>query len=430
MTGADQSSVAILNGARTPLTRAGTLFKEVHVTDLARSTMQETLYRCELAAGRVDEVVFGNVVMPADAANPARVAALWAGIPNAVPALTVQRNCASGMEAVAHAAASIRAGDAQAVLAGGAESMSMTPLLFPHSAVAPFTAMAKAKSAFRKAAAASHFRPRHFKPVAALECGLTDPTCGMIMGKTAEILAREFGVTRKEQDDFALRSHQKAAAAADKLNDEISPYYAGERFEPVTADNGPRPNQTPEALAKLKPIFERRDGTVTVGNSCQVTDGAACMLVANADWARAEGRDVLGYVRGYAVAGLDPSRMGLGPVFAIDRLLRKTGVSLNDIGLFEINEAFAAQVLACLKAIGSPEFARKSLGRSEPLGEVDPERLNVNGGAIALGHPVGATGARLVLTLLMEMRRRDGELGMAALCVGGGQGAAILLERK
>ena len=426
----EEPRVAIIGGARTPFVKSGTNLRQVHVTDLARSAMQETLYRTEVSASRLDEVLLGNVVMPFDAANPARVAALWAGIPHAVPAMTVQRNCASGMEAVAQAAASVTAGEARTVLAGGAESMSGAPLLFPQSAIGPFTRLAKARNLVQKAAAVMKLRPRHLRPVAALEHGLTDITCDMIMGKTAEVLAREFGVTRQEQDEFALRSHQKAAAAAEKLHEEIAPYYAGDHFEPVVADNGPRANQSMEALAKLKPIFDRRDGSVTVGNSCQITDGAACLMVADTAWARGEGHDRLGYVRGYAVAGVDPQRMGLGPVFAIDRLLRKTGVALSDIGLFEINEAFAAQVLACLKAMASGDFARSALGRSEALGEIDPDRLNVNGGAIALGHPVGATGARIVLALLNEMRRRDVELGLAALCVGGGQGAAILIERR
>jgi acetyl-CoA C-acetyltransferase/acetyl-CoA acyltransferase len=422
--------VAILEGVRTPWAKAGTVLRNSHVTDLAKAAMQETLYRTELSAGRVDEVMFGNVIMPADAGNPARVAAIWAGVPAGVPAMTVQRNCASGMEAVGLAASAIRSGEAKTILVGGAESMSQTPLMFPQSAAGPFGKMAKAKSAMQRAAAAVSFRPRHFKPIAALESGLTDPTCNMIMGKTAELLAGEFGISRQEQDAFAMRSHEKALAASARLKEEIVPYYAGENFEPLTADNGPRAGQTPEALAKLKPIFDRKDGTVTVGNSCQLTDGAACLMVADPDWAHAEGREALGFVRGYAVAGLDPKRMGLGPVYAIDRLLRKTGVTLKDIGLFEINEAFAAQVIACLKAMASSDFARQHLGRNDAVGEIDPDRLNVNGGAIALGHPVGATGARIVLTLLKEMKRRNVELGLAALCVGGGQGAAILLERR
>ena len=424
--------VAIVAGARTPFTKAGGPLRDVHVSDLAKAAMQETLYRAHWPGERLDEVILGNVVMPADATNLARVSASWAGVPWRVPAMTVQRNCASGMEAVADAAARIRAGQGRAILAGGAESMSTIPLLLPTESLEPLTRVRRARNVWQRATAVATLRPRHFRPVAALECGLTDPTCGMIMGKTAEVLAQEFGVSRREQDDFAVRSHQRAAEAArvGRFKAEVVPVYAGDDFEPVTDDVGPRPNQSLEALAQLKPIFDRRDGTVTVGNSCQVTDGAAAVLAMDADLAKAEGLEPLGYVRAYAYVGLDPARMGLGPVFAIEQLLRTAGLTLRDVPLVEINEAFAAQVLACLKAMASPTFAAEHLDRSEPLGEIDPDRLNVNGGAIALGHPVGATGARLVLTLLMEMRRRDVDLSIASLCVGGGQGAAILLERR
>jgi acetyl-CoA C-acetyltransferase/acetyl-CoA acyltransferase len=423
--------VAIVAGARTPFVKLGGPLRHTHVADLAKVAFQETLYRAHWPSERLDEVILGNVVMPADAANPARVSALWAGVPSQVPAMTVQRNCASGMEAIAEAAARIRAGQRRALLAGGAESMSTVPLLFPSESAEPFSGLRRARTVLQKALAVATLRPRHFRPVAALECGLTDPTCGLIMGKTAEILAHEFGISRREQDEFALRSHQRAtaAAAAGRFHEETVPVYAGECFEPVTSDVGPRAQQTLDALGKLTPIFDRRDGTVTVGNSCQVTDGAAAVLAMDADLARAEGLEPLGYVRAYAYAGLDAARMGLGPVFAIDQLLRTTGLTLQDVPLFEINEAFAAQVLACLKAMSSPKFAQQHLLRGESLGEIDPDRLNVNGGAIALGHPVGATGARLVLTSLQEMRRRGVELAIAALCVGGGQGAAILLER-
>lgn len=426
------AQVAIVAGARTPFVKMGGPLRNVHVTDLAKGALQETLYRAHWPADRLDEVILGNVVMPADATNVARVSALWAGVPFRVPAMTVQRNCASGMEAVADAASRIHSGQGRAILAGGAESMSTIPLLFPADSREPVSRLRKARNVLQKAAAVATLRPRHFKPVAALECGLTDPTSGMIMGKTAEVLAHEFGISRQEQDEFALRSNQRAAAATEmgKFKDETVAIYAGDRFEPVTADVGPRGNQTIDALAKLKPIFDRRDGTVTVGNSCQVTDGAAAVLAMDADLAKAEGHEPLGYIRAYAYAGLDPARMGLGPVYAIDQLLRATGLTLKDVPLIEINEAFAAQVLACLKAMASAHFANEQLERSEAMGEIDPDRLNVNGGAIALGHPVGATGTRLILTLLHEMRRRDVGLGIAALCIGGGQGAAILLERR
>ena len=425
-----RATAAIVAGARTPFVKMGGALRDVHVTDLAKTAIQETLYRARWRADQLDEVILGNVVMPADAANPARVAALWAGVPQRIPALTVQRNCASGMEAIAQAASRVERNDARVIVAGGAESMSTIPLLFPQQSIEPMMQLARARTAWQKLKGITSLRPRHFKPIAGLEVGLTDPTCGMIMGKTAELLAQEFGISRRDQDEFALLSHRRACAAieAGKFNPEIVPVYVERKFEPVTADIGPRANQTLEALAKLKPIFDRRDGTVTVGNSCQVTDGAAAVLVADPQVARDQGLQVLGHVRAYAYAGLDPARMGLGPVFAIDRLLAKTGLSVNDIDLWEINEAFAAQVLACLKAMGSRAFASEHLGRSDELGEIDPAKLNVNGGLIALGHPVGATGTRIVLTLLHEMRRRDARLGVAALCVGGGQGAAMLLE--
>ena len=322
----------------------------------------------------------------------------------------------------------IGAGLARAIVAGGAESMSSIPLLFPAEASGRFLQLARARSGGQRIAALARFRPRHFKPVAALDLGLTDPTCGMIMGKTAEVLAHEFGISRREQDEFALQSHRRALAA--QFEDERFPVYVGAHFEPVTHDNGPRQNQSMEALGKLKPLFEKRDGTVTAGNSCQVTDGAAALLLMDSAMAEGEGLTPLGHVRCGAVAALDPAHMGLGPVYAISALLNQTGMTLADIDLFEINEAFAAQVLACQKALGSDHFARTHLGRSQAIGEIDPARLNVNGGAIALGHPVGATGARLVLTLLLEMRRRNVHRGIAALCVGGGQGAAVLLERN
>ena len=380
--------VAIVAGARTPWAKAGTALREVHVAELAQRAMKEALYRSGWPADQLDEVMLGNVIMPADATNLARVAALYAGAPFSVPGLTLQRNCASGMEAIAEAAGRVRNKSARAVLAGGAESMSTLPLLLPSETVEPMARLSKARSVWAKANAITYLRPRHFRPIAALEQGLTDPTCNMIMGKTAEVLAHEFGITRKEQDEFAVRSHHRAAEAekAGRFNEERVPFFAGKKFEPVVEDVGPRPNQSLEALGNLKPIFDRRDGTVTVGNSCQVTDGAAAMLVVDGETAKARNLPVLGHVRAYAYAGLDPARMGLGPVYAIAGLLKQTGMQLSDIGLLEINEAFAAQVLACLKAMASDDFCQEHLNRNA-LGEVDPDKLNVNGGAIALGHP-------------------------------------------
>src|SRR5438552_7770740 len=227
-----QPRVAIVAEARSPFAKIGGPLRDVHVTDLAKTVFQETLYRAHWPSERLDEVLLGNVVMPADATNPARVAALWAGVPARVPAMTVQRNCASGMESIADAAARIRAGQGRAILAGGAESMSTIPLLFPQESTEPFGKLRRARNALQKTAAVATLRPRHFKPIAALECGLSDPTCGLIMGKTAEILAQEFGISRREQDEFALRSHQRATAAAARLKEEMVPVYAGSRFEP------------------------------------------------------------------------------------------------------------------------------------------------------------------------------------------------------
>jgi acetyl-CoA C-acetyltransferase/acetyl-CoA acyltransferase len=392
--------------------------------------MQQTLDEASWPADRVDQVVMGNVAPPADATNPARVAAVQAGIPVDVPALTVQRNCASGMEALAQAEMLLSARRCRIVLAGGAESMSTIPLLFPASAMEPFGRLARAQGLTQKLAALASFRPRHFAPVIGLKQGLTDPLVDMIMGQNGEVLAHEFGITRLAQDEFALRSHMRAcaSAAAGVFNEQIAPMYVGPTFKPVTEDIGPRKEQTLAALAKLKPIFDRKDGSVTVGNSCQVTDGAAMLLVADADFADAEGLKPVAFIRGYATAALDPARMGLGPVFAIAQLLDAAGMTLGDIGLFEINEAFAAQVLACLVALDSDTFAQKHLNREHRIGAINPEILNIDGGAIALGHPVGATGARITLNLMHAMKRRGVEWGIASLCVGGGQGAAVLLQ--
>lgn len=426
--------VAIVEGTRTPFVKAFGVLADVPADELGRQAVLGLFRQADIAPDGIDQTVFGNVISPPDAANISRVIALRAGIPQNRIAHTVHRNCASGMEAITTAAQLIALGEAERVLAGGVESMSQAPLLFSREAARQFLALGKARTWTQKASALVGFRPRHFRPVPSLKLGLTDPICGLIMGETAEVLAEEFGISREEQDRFALESHRRAVAAqqSGRLAEEITPLEpqgaASVLGRKVEADIGPRPQQTLEDLARLKPYF-RKNGTVTVGNSCQVTDGAVALLLMPEELARAEGREPLGYLRAFSYAGCDPKRMGLGPVFAVAKLLRKTGLTLKDFELIELNEAFAAQVLACLKAFASGEFARKLLDRSEAIGDIDPQRLNVNGGAIALGHPVGATGARLVLTLLKEMKRRDLHRGLATLCVGGGQGAALLLER-
>jgi acetyl-CoA C-acetyltransferase/acetyl-CoA acyltransferase len=421
--------LAIVGGMRTPFVKAFTALEDVGAVELGRVAVEGALTTCGMTAGQVDEVVMGNIAGPPDAANVGRVIALRAGVPHDRPAHTVNRNCASGMESVFSAWQIIREGRAEVVVAGGAESMSNVPLLWDER-MRPWLMKFSKASAVEKAKLLGQLKPSFFKPVIALELGLTDPVCGLNMGETAEVLAKEFGISRAVQDEFALRSHQRTAAAWERcfFEGEVAPVPIP-GGEPVAKDIGPRPQQSLEALQKLRPIFDSRGGTVTAGNSCQITDGAVALVVMPVEKARSLGREPLGYVRGYAVAGCDPRRMGLGPVFATHKLLKATGLSLRDFELIEINEAFAAQVLACLSAMSSREFAERELDSSQPMGEVDPQRLNIHGGAIALGHPVGASGARLILTLLRALKERGGQRGLATLCVGGGQGAAVWVER-
>ena len=419
----------ILAGVRTPFAKAGSVFKRIPSYELGRVAAAEVIARSELDPSRIDEVVFGHCAMPSEAANSSRVVALRAGVPERVPAVTVHRNCASGMEAVANACHRIGSGDAKLVLAGGMESMSQIPLQFPFSYSDFLEGLMRAKTPMQRLGAMFQFRPHMLTPRIALAEGLTDLVCGLNMGQTAEVLAREFRITRERQDEFALRSHQRALAARERLREEIVPVYPPPACEPVRDDVGPREGQTFEALAKLKPYFDRRNGSVTVGNACQITDGAAALLVGDDETAKDWPTPPLGRIRAFAFAGLAPGRMGLGPVFAMTRALAKAQVSLTEIEVFEINEAFAAQVIACQEAAKSAKFCKDELGLDQPLGEIPDERLNVNGGAIALGHPVGVSGARLLLTTLHEMKRRGARLGLASLCVGGGQGAAFVLER-
>ncbi len=419
----------ILGGVRTPFARAGTAFKHTPAYELGRVAMTEALARSDVDPARLDHVIFGNCAQPPEAANITRVTAIRAGVPEQIPGYTVHRNCASGMEAIADASTRIAAGESRLVLAGGMENMSQIPLMYPPAFADWLEKFARAKTLPQKLGAASRFRFSMLAPRIAIAEGLTDYTCGLNMGQTAEVLANEFRIGRDRQDAFALESHRRAIAARARLREEIAPVFPMPDFGIVQDDIGPRENQTLEALSKLKPYFDRKNGMVTVGNSCQVTDGAVALLVGDDATARAWPVPPLGRIRAFAFAGLEPRRMGLGPVFAMAEVLHRARLELSDIELFEINEAFAAQVLACLEASRSDAFARAELGRETALGEIHTELLNVNGGAIALGHPVGASGARLVLTLLMEMRRRGLKRGMASLCVGGGQGAAFILER-
>lgn len=413
-------AVFILDGARTAFTKAGTDFRDVSATDLGRAAAVEAMARANVDPAQVDQAIFGNIATPPDAANIGRVIALRAGLPKEKPAHSVSRNCASGIESVVQAARLIQTGEADVVLAGGVESMSLIPFLYPERVKAVLVEAGMAKSAGARLAAFKKMPwGQLLNPVIGIKLGLTDPVCGLNMGETAELLAKEGGITREMQDAFALRSHERAQASRGKLAEEIVPVPLPPRFEKVSVlDNGVREGQTMEALAKLKPFFDRAYGSVTAGNSSQITDGAAAMVVASEEFVAKRGLPVLGRIAGWGVAGLEPERMGLGPSRSTPVALKHAGVSWKDVGLVELNEAFAAQVLANLQAFE----------KDPALGPIDPETLNPNGGAIALGHPVGASGSRLILTLLKEMKRRKTRLGVATLCIGGGQGQTIVLE--
>jgi acetyl-CoA acetyltransferase family protein len=424
--------VVIIEGLRTPYAKAGTALRDAAADALGAAVVRELVARTGIGVEQIDEVIVGNAGMPAEAANIGRVIALRAGIPERIPAYSVQRNCASGMQAVASAYTQIIAGMSEIVVTAGVESMSNFGFYTTKKLRDVFTAMGRAKTVGAKAAAALSLRPRDFIPVVGLNLGLTDPISGLNMGQTAEVLVRDFGLTRREQDEFALLSHQRWTAAneAGKFKNEVVPFYAPPKFEAVTEDIGPRKNQTLEALEKLPPYFDRKYGTVTAGNSSPITDGAAAALVMSAEKAKQLGYKPLGTIRAVAFAGLDPARMGLGPVFATNKVLKLAGMTMKDLELIEFNEAFAAQVYACEKAAVSRAFFNRHLPGEEPIGEFRRDIMNVNGGAIAIGHPVGSSGLRIVITLLKEMERRGLSTGLATLCIGGGQGGAMIVERK
>jgi len=413
----------ILAATRTPFCKMGSALAALTADDLGRSSVSALLTETGIDPAELSEVILGCVGQPAEAANIARVIALRAGIPQHVPAITVHRNCASGMEAVTTAHQRIAAGQGDLFLVGGVESMTHIPLLFPHEAALHFADLNRAKSSGQKLSAAASFNLSDFKPRVGLELGLTDPYTGLIMGDTAEILAREFAISREAQDRFAAGSHSKALAHREQLNSEISPVYVNGNA--VTEDNGIRTDSTPEKLATLRPIFDRITGTVTAGNSSQITDGAVALLVGTEEAAKRLGIEPLGRLTAYAYSGCDPSRMGLGPVHAIAKAKQLSGLTPNDADLIEINEAFAAQVLAVLASLKDPETHHLDL----PAYDIPMEKLNQRGGSIALGHPVGATGARLILTALSQLHATNQKRALVTLCIGGGQGAALYLEK-
>lgn len=423
--------IAIVDGLRTPIAKAGGKFKNIQAEKLGAHIVQELALRVGLPLADYDEIIMGNVSQPGHAANVARVIALEAGFPDSTIAYTVHRNCASGMESITSASSKIIAGDGDLFLCGGVESMSNIPLQYGHEMTELFEALFKAKSISEKLYTLSHFRPRYLKPIVGLMQGLKDPVSGLMMGSTAEILAQDFGIGREEQDTFALESHKKAEVAvkAGIFKEEISPVvYDTKEGKIMEDDDGVRFDQNMTALGKLRPFFDRKNGTVTAGNSSQISDAAAAVVLMSESKAKKMGLVPLGYLSHFAYAGLEPKRMGMGPAYATAKLFHKSKLSMKDIDLIEMNEAFAVQALANIRAFGSESYAKEHLNRTKALGAIDESILNVNGGAVALGHPVGMTGTRLVIHTLKELRRRGKNRGLATLCIGGGQGASLILE--
>lgn len=420
--------VAVVDGVRTPFCKANGVFKDIRAKDLGAWTIRELLERVPVSKDDIDELILGNVVQPPDDTNIARIIAVMGGLPVTCPAFTVNRNCASGLEAIITGVNQILLNKSKIIIAGGAESMSFFPVSFPSSMRDFLRNLQKTKTLGQKLKLLTTFRFSMLKPELP---EIKDPICGLTMGQTAEVISRELKVTRKEQDDFAFLSQNRASAAIKSgvLGDEIFPVPLPPHYQKFQlVDDGPRDNQKREDLDKLKPVFEKETGQVTAGNSSQITDGAAAVLLMSEEEVTKRNLKPLGWVIDTISIAIEPNRMGMGPVYAVSKLLKDNNLKLDDIDLIEINEAFAAQIVALEKAFASDEFAKRELGRESAVGIIDREKLNVNGGAVALGHPVGATGARIVLTLLKELKRRGKKRGIATLCVGGGQGTAVLLE--
>lgn len=420
-------TVYVIDGARTPLLKAKGI-GPFSAAEMAIRAGQGLLAKLPIQASDINQVILGCTMPSPDEANIARIIALRLGCGNKVPGWTVHRNCGSGMQAVDNAAHDISSGRSELVLAGGVDVMSRAPLVFGSRMVKLYQALMMAKTLGQKAKAFMTFRPSFLAPIIALERGLTDPVVGLSMGQTAENLAYRFNISREEMDEFAAQSHLRVLEAQkNKWFEELITLYdsKGNFYE---FDDGVRADSTAEKLATLKPYFDKKYGSVTPGNSSQITDGAAMILLASGAAVKKYKLPVLGKIVDVEWAALDPSVMGLGPAFASANLLHRNNVTVNDIDYWEINEAFAAQVLACVRALDDETFCQKELGLPHRLGNIPMDRLNVEGGAVAIGHPIGASGARIVLQLLKIMRRNQARRGIASLCIGGGQGGAMLLE--
>lgn len=421
--------VYIVDGSRTPFLKAKGKPGPFTAVDLALGCARPLLARQTFSPEQLDEVIVGCVMPGPDEANIARVIALRLGCGKKVPAWTVQRNCASGMQALDCAAKDIALGRAHLVLAGGVESMSHAPVLYNNDMVTWLGRLAMSRTLISKLKTITTLRPRFLKPIIGLLRGLTDPVVGLSMGQTAENLAYRFNIDRQAMDSFAVQSHQRLAAAQEAgLLNEIEALY-DQSGHSYLDDDGVRSDSSVEKLAKLKPVFDRPFGNVTAGNSAQITDGASMLLLASQEAVEKYKLPVLGKIVDSQWAGLEPSQMGLGPVHSITPILQRNNFALSDIDFWEINEAFAAQVLGCLAAWDDPDYCKEELGLDNTLGKIDQNKLNVDGGGVSIGHPVGASGARIVLHLLHVLERNKAKRGIASLCIGGGQGGAMLIER-
>jgi acetyl-CoA acyltransferase len=421
--------VAIVRGLRTPFVKAGSVFSGLTALDLGKTVVQELVQRADIDPDDIHQVVFGQVIPSLTAPSIAREVVIAAGLPRKIEAFTVARACATSIQAMTTAANAIAVGEADVIIAGGTESMSDAPIFTSRPLAHALVASSKAKSLPEKLKPFQKLQGKDLLPVPP---AIAEYSTGMTMGESAEKMAKENGISREEQDRIALASHQNAARAwrEGRFEQEVMHVVIPPRYEDVAAqDNIVRGDTSLEALAQLRPAFDRKYGSITAGNASPLTDGAAALLMMSEARARALGYEPLGYLRAHAYAATDPADQLLqGPAYAVPVALKRAGMTLADIDLVEMHEAFAAQVASNIQALASPAFAKKA-GWSAPVGEVDRERVNVNGGSIALGHPFGATGARIVTQALQELKRRNKSTVLCTVCAAGGLGAAVILER-
>ncbi|MDB4890626.1 MAG: fadI [Gemmatimonadetes bacterium] len=420
--------VAIVAGVRTPFARAGTTLKSLSATELGKRSVAELIQRTGVDPTLVEAIVYGTVVPSVVAPNIAREVSLMPMLPKGVQSFTVSRACASANQAITDAGDQIALGHAHVIIAGGAESLSNVPILHSRGMSDALVAASKAKTFGGRVRALAKVRPRDLVPITP---AIAEPTTGESMGESAEKMAKINHISREDQDQFALRSHRLAAAGTQdgRLTAEIAPLYVPPSFDAMTVDNGIRPDSTIEALAALKPVFDRKYGTVTAGNSSPLTDGASAVLLMSEERAKSLGFTPLAYIRSYSYSALDPGeQLLMGPVLAAPVALQRAGLTLQDMDLIEMHEAFAAQVLCNLQGFVSQEWAERA-GFTKPVGEVDRAKLNVMGGSISIGHPFGATGGRILTTLCNELARRGGQFGLMTVCAAGGMGHAMVIER-